>query len=119
VLFTSGTTGTPKAVVLSFGALKSRIELNGIAIGPAALMRALVTLPTHFGHGLIGNSLTPLLHGADVVLFPRGIALADQLGHIIDQAALPGFTSARHLFRRVCGRRLPPGLAPRWSIAMA
>jgi acyl-CoA synthetase (AMP-forming)/AMP-acid ligase II len=144
VLFTSGTTGTPKAVVLSFKALQTRIELNGAAIGPAPLKRALVTLPTHFGHGLIGNSLTPLLHGADVVLFPRGIALADQLGRVIDRheisflSSVPSFWTIatqsaeppqKGSLARVhvgssplsanCGRRLPPGLAPRWSIAMA
>jgi acyl-coenzyme A synthetase/AMP-(fatty) acid ligase len=36
-LFSSGTTGTPKAVVLSFKALQTRIELNG---APSALPRS-------------------------------------------------------------------------------
>jgi acyl-CoA synthetase (AMP-forming)/AMP-acid ligase II len=52
LLFTSGTTGTPKSVVLSFRALHERINANIAAIGISTLMRTLVTLPTHFGHGL-------------------------------------------------------------------
>jgi long-subunit acyl-CoA synthetase (AMP-forming) len=61
VLVTSGTTGTPKAVGLSHRALRDRLDLNRRAIGAAAMARTLVTLPTSFGHGLIGNVLTPFI----------------------------------------------------------
>lgn len=84
ILFASGTTGKPKGVVLSFRALKTRVELNIAAIGKEALKRTLVTLPTHFGHGLIGNSLTPLMARGDIVLYPRAVSLPENLGRIID-----------------------------------
>ena len=100
VLFTSGTTGNPKGVVLTFRALLDRVTLNRAAMGPASRTRALVTLPTSFGHGLIGNAMTPLLCGGDIVLHPIGLSLAQNLGRVIDQYRI-GFLSSVPPFWRM------------------
>jgi acyl-CoA synthetase (AMP-forming)/AMP-acid ligase II/thioesterase domain-containing protein/acyl carrier protein len=108
VLFTSGTTGIPKGVVLSSRALAARIRLNVAAIGKDVLRRTLVTLPTHFGHGLIGNALTPLMSGCDIVLFPPGISLANDLGKIVDDHRITFFTSVPALWQVVRRAGRPP-----------
>ena len=99
LLFTSGTTGTPKGVVLTFDALFTRIRNNIEAIGSATLARTLVSLPTFFGHGLIGNSLTPLAAGGTILLHPLGVPLIKNLGPIIDDNGVTFMSSVPSLWR--------------------
>ncbi len=109
ILFTSGTTGAPKGVVLSFRAIRSRIAANVDAIGADTLRRTLVTLPTHFGHGLIGNSLTPLLSGGEIVLHPTGVPLMRNLGRIVDDHQITFMTSVPALWRMATRHDAPSG----------
>jgi acyl-CoA synthetase (AMP-forming)/AMP-acid ligase II len=123
ILFTSGTTGEPKGVVLSFRALLSRVVLNRAFIGDADLETTLCVLPTHFGHGLIGNCLTPLFAGADLVLAPgsdvRSVArLSDVLKQfgVTFMSSVPAFwkiaLKAAKLPRESRLRRVHIGSAP-------
>jgi len=108
VLFTSGTTAAPKGVVLSFGAIAARIASNVAQVGEEALARTLITLPTHFGHGLIGNALTPLLSGGTIVVPPIGAALANDLSRLIDRHRIGFLTSVPALWRMALKFSAPP-----------
>jgi acyl-CoA synthetase (AMP-forming)/AMP-acid ligase II len=108
ILFTSGTTGEPKGVVLSFRALLARIALNIAEIGAATFARTLVTLPTHFGHGLIGNALSALHAGGAIVLPERGLPLANRLGGLVDGERVTFMSSVPTLWRLALKLSPPP-----------
>jgi acyl-CoA synthetase (AMP-forming)/AMP-acid ligase II len=99
ILFTSGTTAVPKGVVLSFDAVTTRIGLNIAEIGKQTLARTLLTLPTYFGHGLIGNALTPLFSGGELVIPAPETALHKHLGGLLDEFGITFLTSVPALWR--------------------
>jgi acyl-CoA synthetase (AMP-forming)/AMP-acid ligase II len=100
VLLTSGTTGRPKGVVLSHQALRTRLTANVSQIGRPDLIRSLALLPLHFGHGLIGNSLTPLFAGATLLLWTDpGVEGLAGLGAVIDEHAVTFLSSVPSLWR--------------------
>ena len=84
LMTTSGTTGQPKGVTLSLRALEARVALNLAHIPAAEMATTLCPLPVFFGHGLIGNILTPLAAGARVLLWPApGMAELPALGQAL------------------------------------
>ncbi|MDC0033433.1 AMP-binding protein [Alphaproteobacteria bacterium] len=72
ILFTSGSTGAPKGVVLSQRAVSAGMELW---VGAALQLRSddvvISVLPLAHSYGLFGTLLSPLLVGATSVLVPR------------------------------------------------
>jgi acyl-[acyl-carrier-protein]-phospholipid O-acyltransferase/long-chain-fatty-acid--[acyl-carrier-protein] ligase len=70
VLFTSGTEGAPKAVVLSHGNLLANVAQLRARTDVSAADRVLTALPLFHALGLTGGLLFPLLCGAPIMIYP-------------------------------------------------
>ena len=71
ILYTSGTTGRPKGVVMSHGNLQQQIHDIVNAWEMTSNDRLLHFLPLHHTHGIMNNLLCPLFAGATVEMLPR------------------------------------------------
>jgi acyl-CoA synthetase (AMP-forming)/AMP-acid ligase II len=100
ILFTSGTTGQPKGVVHTHRSLLARWVALRESLGTADFERTLCLLPTHFGHGLICNSLFPWLSGQDLfILPPFRTDLLLGLGALIDRHRITFMSSVPPVWR--------------------
>ncbi len=109
ILATSGTTATPKGVVHSHRSLRARLALNVAAMGTADLAVGLSLLPMHFGHGLIGNSLSVLAGGGLLIAWPEpGLAGFARLGQVIDAEGVTFMSSVPALWQLLLKTAAPP-----------
>jgi malonyl-CoA/methylmalonyl-CoA synthetase len=71
MLYTSGTTGRPKGVVISHANIQAQVEALSEAWGWSGEDRILLHLPLHHVHGIVNVLTTALWNGAVCEMMPR------------------------------------------------
>lgn len=109
ILMTSGTSGVPKGIVHTIGNLEARMALNVAHMGKDVLSRSLCVLPAFFGHGLVGNCLTPLAAGGTLFLWNSpDMDETRMLGEIIDRHEITFMSSVPSFWQLAMRIATPP-----------
>lgn len=108
VLLTSGTLGEPKSIFLSFTALKEKFAALAEAIPLEERRNAMCFLPLCFGHGLICNSLFPLLSGSTLFIYPSfELQLAATYLEAVKKYRIDFFSTVPVILKILMQQRLP------------
>ena len=109
ILFTSGTTGIPKGVVHTHRSILSRLTLNQLHIPKEDREITLSVLPTYFGHGLIGNILTPLTDSQKVIIAPgNNLDFQSRFPEIIDEYKISFMSSVPSFWKKILLNKSKP-----------
>ena len=71
ILFTSGSTSSPKGVLITKESLLKKMEVMKGYISASEVENALCFVPTYFGHGLICNSLFCIFNSVNFFISPK------------------------------------------------
>lgn len=94
LLFTSGSTSRPKGVLISKAALEEKMTVLSNEIPGADIENTLCFVPTFFGHGLICNSLFPILFGKSFYISKKmSIEYAEVFLETLDKYQISFFSS--------------------------
>lgn len=100
LLYTSGTTGHPKAVLYSHLALMSKLDALKRWFEFDESYTSLCLLPTHFGHGLICNCLITFAYAGTLIIAPPfNLTLLRKLWNLIDEHKVNTFSSVPTVIR--------------------
>src|SRR4030095_14088056 len=106
LIFTSGTTGTPKGVMLSHRNLTSMVSMLSAVFDMSTSDGVLSVLPLHHTFEFSTGFLTPLSRGAQITYLPEltsdALAKAIKNGHVTGMVGVPALWELLH--RRIKNR---------------
>ena len=94
ILFTSGSTSSPKGVLITKSSLLKKMEIMKTYISESEVENALCFVPTYFGHGLICNSLFCIFNSINFYISPKmTLDYASQFAELLKKFKITFFST--------------------------